>query len=333
MVHDAGADVRSARRRVGARLDDRWRLLRLLGVGGSSAVYEVIGSCGERAAVKLLSQRLPPATLALIASHEATLTRAVNHPGVVDMGSEVMTTDGAVYLPMELLVGETLEQRRRRAGGRLPLEVAIPIFDALLDIVAAAHESAIVHHDIKPSNVFLVWSGQVKLLDFGLARRAGHGCESSVWFGTPGFVAPEQARGEIGEAGGQADVWALGATMFFVLSGQHVHPAPTLAEEVALAASARARSLREAAPDLPAELIDVVDRALAFDREDRWSDVRALRAALPGAASVAERLSPERSGVHPRASSSASTVPAPSWAEAATGRLPAPLTVVTGTAC
>ena len=177
---------------------------------------------------------------------------------------------------------------------------AIPVFDGLLDIVAAAHDCTIVHHDIKPSNVFLVWSGQVKLLDFGLARRAGHGCETSVWFGTPGFVAPEQARGEVGEAGGQADVWALGATMFFVLSGEHVHPAPTLAEEVALAASTPARTLRDAAPDLPSSLVEVVDRALAFDRRDRWRDVRAMRAALPGADCLAERASPERSGVHRR---------------------------------
>jgi serine/threonine-protein kinase len=310
--------------RVGRPLDTQWRLLRLLGVGGSSAVYEVIGDRGERAAVKLLSQHdLPLATLVVLAAREAALTRAVDHPGVVDMSREVLTEDGSVYLPMELLVGETLEQRRRLAGGSLPAADALTIFDALLDVVAATHDRDIVHHDLKPSNVFLTWSGQVKLLDFGLARRGCADPLPSAWFGTPGFVAPELVRGELGRIDGRADVWSLGAAMFLVLSGQHVHPAPTCAEEVALAGTMPARSLQEASPDLPPGVVELVDRALAFDPDDRWADVRAMRAALADhVPATAPTPREAESGVHLAKCRAAHAGPESPWALAVTDTLP-----------
>jgi serine/threonine-protein kinase len=316
-------DVCAALRRLGKPLDEQWRLLRLLGLGGSSAVYEVIGRRGERAAAKVLLPRsLPTAMRARIAAHECALTRAVEHPGVVSMGGEVVTADGTVYLPMELLVGETLDQRRRRVGGRLAPEAILHAFDALLEILAAAHDRDVVHHDVKPSNVFLSWSGQVKLLDFGLARRGRCAELRLEWFGTPGFVAPEQARGEPAELGGQADVWSLGASMFIALSGEHVHVATTLAEEVWMAGAIRARSLEEAAPDLPRRLIEVVDRALAFDRHERWPDVRAMRAALPTPLSTRHVVPGAReSGVYSaRRGSTTPTGEAPSWQDPVTLR-------------
>jgi serine/threonine protein kinase len=211
----------------------------------------------------------------------------------------VLTSDGTVYLPMELLEGETLEQRRHRAGGKLAPGAALRIFDALLDIVAAAHDHAIVHHDIKPGNVFFTRSGRVKLMDFGLARQGSQSLAPTVWFGTPGFIAPEQARGQLSGADCRSDVWALGATLFVSLSGEAVHPAATAMAEVELAGTTPARSLREAAPGLPRHVVETVDRALAFDAEHRWPDVRDLRAALRGPAPVTVPPPREQgSGVH-----------------------------------
>ncbi len=277
-------------RRSGVELDPlerlgtvagEWSLVGLLGVGGTSAVYEAVGRHGERVAVKVLRRPdVAPGDLLREATREARLTRAVGHTGVVDVRAVGSQVDGSAYLVMGLLEGHTLENRRYECGGAIAYAAALPLFDALFDVVAAAHDRGIIHHDLKPGNVFLTRSGQVKLIDFGLARTGLELDQPSGWFGTPGFVAPEQARGEITKCDRRSDVWSLGATMFVVLSGHGVHVAHTHDAEVPLAAAYPARSLRAVAPELPAALVALVDRALAFEPGARWTDVRAMHTAL-----------------------------------------------------
>jgi serine/threonine-protein kinase len=160
-----------------------------------SAVYEGVHRNGHRAAIKILSSH-PSDGLGWRALQEALLANSVKHPGVVRVLDNDVAEDGSVYLVMELLEGETLEARRRRAGGRLSLGETLRLSDALLDVLGAAHDRGIVHRDVKPENVFLTSSGSLKMLDFGLAR-AGLRDESGKWWfvGTPGFMSPEQARG------------------------------------------------------------------------------------------------------------------------------------------
>ena len=98
--------------------------------------------------------------------------------------------------------------------------------------------------------------------------------------GTPAFMPPEQARGRWEQIDGRSDLWAVGATMFVALTGRQVHEGETVNEELLAAMTVPAQSLREAAPFLPAPLIDLVDRALAFEQDDRWSDARAMQAAV-----------------------------------------------------
>lgn len=274
-----------------------WTLERLLGVGGTAAVYEATALEGERAAVKVLARRgVDEATLRRDAGREARLTRAVPHSGVTRVLGEATCTDGSAAIVMELLHGHTLDERRCVNGGALALHAALPIFDAMLDVAGAAHDAGVIHHDIKPGNVFLTRDGGVKLIDFGLARRKRETHFVGGWFGTPGFVAPEQARGEaLRDCDSRADIWSLGATMFVVLSGHSVHPAMNHACEVSLAATRAARSLRTSAPDLPDALIEIVDRALAFEPTARWPSVRAMRAALREV--IASLLAPRPSGV------------------------------------
>jgi serine/threonine-protein kinase len=155
----------------------------------------------------------------------------------------------------------------------------------VLDVLAAAHAQGIVHRDLKPENLFLTRSGAVKVLDFGIARLrelhvASDATVSRASLGTPGFMPPEQARGRSQEIDGRTDVWALGATMFMLLTGRHVHEAATVNEQLLAAMTLPAPTVRSLVPDAPHAVARVVDRALAFDKADRWADAREMSLAV-----------------------------------------------------
>src|SRR5262249_55038520 len=141
---------------------------------------------------------------------------------------------------------------------------------------------------VKPDNVFLTTSGEVKVLDFGIGRFFESSDPTSATrsgraVGTPAFMAPEQALGRTREVDGRTDLFAVGAMMFHLASRQLVHEAETGGELLAYAATRRARSLGSVAPDLPRDVIDLVDRALAFEKTARWSDAGEMRAAVRAA--------------------------------------------------
>lgn len=269
-----------AKTRIGQRLKDTWLLVRLLGVGGASAVYEAVNDRGRKAAVKIMWQqgicKVPTTELA---AHEALLASTVAHPGVVRVLDYDFTDDGSSFLVMELLEGETLDQRRRRKGGTLPLDEALPIFEQLLDVLAFAHDRGVVHRDVKPDNVFITRFNQVKVLDFGLAVAGWEQREAGPWFGTPGFMPPEQARAEWSEVDTRSDLWAVAATFYTVLTGRLVHDASTLDGLV------RAAQTSEVDPTplmaaVPTRVVDVLTRALSMDKDDRWPSARSMLLAL-----------------------------------------------------
>ena len=157
-IHPSVSDV--AQSRVGTRIKGKWRVDKLLGVGGMGAVYAATHRNGSRVALKILHPQLSMlGDIRARFAREGYVANAVNHPGVVRVLDDDETEDGAAFLVMELLEGETADARARRLGGRLPLEDALTIADGLLDVLAAAHASGIVHRDIKPENVFLTKDG------------------------------------------------------------------------------------------------------------------------------------------------------------------------------
>ncbi len=300
-LHPSLSDV--AQSRVGTRIKEKWRVDKLLGVGGMGAVYSATHDRnGSRVALKVLHPQLSMlGDIRARFAREGYVANAVNHPGVVRVLDDDVTEDGAAFLVMELLEGETADARLRRLGGRLSFEDVGLLADGLLDVLAAAHASGIVHRDVKPENVFLTKNGMVKVLDFGIARlravsMGGEDFDSSsaagasaqhhlrtrtgVTIGTPAFMPPEQALGRTDDVDASSDLWAVGATMFMLLSGRIVHDAKTHMEVVIAAATAQAKSLAQVAPDAPKSLVDVVDRALAFKKEDRWPSARAMQTAL-----------------------------------------------------
>ena len=209
--------------RVGTVVRAKWRLDRVLGVGGMGVVYAATHRNGKRVALKMLHPELSSHAEARARFvREGYVANAIEHRGVVSVLDDDVTEDGEAFLVMELLEGETLDARCERAGGVLEPAALLPLVDEVLDVLAAAHARGVVHRDVKPENVFLTAEGAVKLVDFGIARMlelAGGsvGTRTGVAMGTPGYMAPEQALGETSKIGPATDVYAVGAMMFALL--------------------------------------------------------------------------------------------------------------------
>ncbi len=277
-----------ARQRLGTVVRGKYRLERVLGIGGMGTVYEARHRNGARFALKLLHPEL--STRESVRKRfqlEGYSANAVGHGAVRVMDDDV-TEDGAAFLVMDLLAGASVETiaARAQATGQLSVAIAAAIVSATLDTLEAAHEQRIVHRDIKPANLFVTNEGQVRVLDFGIAR-ALDGIEgqslqtgSGMPLGTPSFMAPEQALGKIEDIDARTDVWAAGATLFTLLSGRVVHDANTAAGTLVKAATEPAPSLSSAAPGVAPAVAGVVDRALAFDQKERWASAGAMKQAL-----------------------------------------------------
>lgn len=320
-VTDSEQLRRAALTRVGTLVQGKWSLVRLLGVGGSAAVYEAEHRNGRRVAIKMLHPKYAGEQGAQRRFlQEAYAANRVQHPDVVQVYDDGVDEHGNVFLVSELLRGSSLAELQREQGGALPPATAVKLVCAALKPLAAAHATGVVHRDLKPANLFWCEGGAVKLLDFGIARIAeapGGGSlqtATGTWLGTPAFVAPEQARGRWTDVDERSDVWAMGATLFTLLSGQFVYRAETMNEQLGLAMTTPARSLASVGAFAPA-LVDVVDRALEFDQAQRFPNAAAMLQAL---VDVQSKLNDEPVAVHTLASVSP-RLPASSWLRARWG--------------
>jgi serine/threonine-protein kinase len=270
-------------------LRGKYRLDRVLGMGGMATVYAATHRNGNEFAVKVLhpdlSLRSELRTRFLREGHAAS---AVKHPGAVTDLDDDVAEDGSAFLVMELLRGESVEILGERRGNQLPLNLVVGIGIQLLDVLAAAHAHGVIHRDIKPANLFLTHHGQLKVLDFGIARlrdmAASQATQTGMMMGTPAFMAPEQAMAKTSEIDAQTDVWAAGASMFTLASGRLVHEAENAQQIMIRAATTPAPTLASVLPDAPPLLCEVIDRALAFEKTERWSGAAAMREALLSAA-------------------------------------------------
>jgi len=271
--------------RVGTTVQGKYRIDRLLGIGGTAAVYAATHRNGHRVAIKfLLDHLLDDSDIYHLFSREAYVANRVGHPGAVQVLDDDEDVDGCVFLIMPLIEGETLRARWERAHKRLPLaEVGILIAD-LLDVLGTAHAKGVVHRDIKPENLFVNTAAQIRVLDFGIARRTGAEATTLTmtgrFIGTPAFMPPEQALGNREAIGPHSDLWAVGATMFTLLSGTTVHEAEHTGAQLAAAATQHARSIAMVLPDLAPSIVQFVDKALQFEPCDRWPSAPSMRDAL-----------------------------------------------------
>ena len=285
----AGEETRlaEASARIGTTLRGKWRLDELLGLGGMAAVYAATHRNGIRGAVKVLDPVVGRnESMRERFLREGYLANSVDHPAAVLVLDDDTTEDGSVYLVMELLEGRTLESLAEIAGGKLPAREVCAAMAQLLDALAHAHARGIVHRDIKPDNLFVTTAGALKVLDFGIARLLESELALSVTqtgspMGTPAFMSPEQARGRSKHVDAQSDLYSVGATMFTLLSGELVHGKDvTISEYVAATFTTQARSVAAVAPEVPAPIVAVVDRALRLEKTERWSSANEMLAGL-----------------------------------------------------
>lgn len=267
--------------RVGAVLGGKWRLERLLGVGGMAAVYAARHTIGRLDAIKILHPEIArSAELRARFVQEAHAVNRLQHPGAVAIQDLDTTPDGEPFMVMELLDGEPLSAYARRRGTLDPAEI-LRYADDLLDVLAAAHAQGIIHRDVKPDNLFILRDGRLKVLDFGIARmREGSPAElktrTGATLGTVSYMPPEQITGKKIDA--RADLFAVGATMFRLITDRRLHEARSEQELLVKMATQQAPPLASVAPAAPREICLVVDRALAFDREQRYPDARTMQA-------------------------------------------------------
>ncbi|MCC6897734.1 MAG: serine/threonine protein kinase [Polyangiaceae bacterium] len=258
----------------------------MIGVGAMAAVYKATHRNGNEVAIKVLhAEASRDEGIRKRFQREGYVANRVKHRGAVTVFDDDVTPGGSAFLVMELLHGENVEARRERLGGFVPLPEVLGIADQVLDVLTAAHGQGIIHRDIKPENLFLTSEGVVKVLDFGIARLRSSQHDTSLtmvgaMLGTPGFLSPEQARGMTSAVDHQTDIWGVGATLFTLLCGQHVQEARTADESMVLAATTPARSLASVLSALDPGVVAMVDRALAWDKRDRFPDAMSMQAEL-----------------------------------------------------
>ena len=285
----------AAAQRVGSNIKGKWHLDALLGLGGMAAVYAATHRNGQRAALKImhldLAREVPVVDQFI---REAYVANKVGHPAVVRVIDDDLTEADEPFLVMELLEGETVRDLWRRTGRALPMKQALHIAERILDCLAACHGAGIVHRDLKPANVFLTKAGELKLLDFGVAReresrssaeRSGAG----LALGTPAYMSPEQAKGLVDKLDGRSDIFSIGALLHALITGRRIHRGKSEKESLQLAASQPVPPVASVAPELPVEVQRLIDKALAWEPKDRFSDARAMQSAVLSAMSVADR--------------------------------------------
>src|SRR3954454_5886328 len=248
----------SARDRLGQTLCGKYHLDEVMGVGGTAVVFRATQRDGSHVAVKLLQDYLCKSRdISRRFMREAYLANLLEHPGTVRVLDDDVDEQGVAFLVLELLEGETLEERRVRLGGRLAVDEVLGYIDRLLEVLELAHDKQIVHRDIKPSNLFLTKDGVLKVLDFGIARildeqGGATATKTGQMIGTPAFMPPEQALSKPREIDQQTDIWSVGATMFTLISGELVHVAEGSSEHLVKAATLHARSVARVLPGVPA---------------------------------------------------------------------------------
>ena len=269
------------------RTISHYRLEGEIGRGGMGVVYRATDlRLGRAVALKML---LPGATtdgdrLRRFAL-EARAASALNHPHIVTI-YDIEEADGTLFLAMEFVDGLPLD--RLLARGPLAIPDALTYTIHIASALEAAHASGIVHRDVKPANVIITADGRAKVLDFGLAKlfHSGPAVETATalatgpgaMVGTPGYMAPEQIEG--GAVDARADVFALGATLYEMVSGRRPFAGKSALALVTSILHDAPPPLRSVRPEAPAALQSIVDRALAKDPSARYADASEMRAEL-----------------------------------------------------
>jgi eukaryotic-like serine/threonine-protein kinase len=291
-----------------------YRVLEIVGGGGMGVVYKAEDlKLGRRVALKFLPEELVTDAVTLQRfEREARVASSLNHPNICTI-YEFGEHEGQPFLVMELLEGETLRELISRAavspGGvkaQIPLQKMLDIAVQITDGLDAAHQKGIIHRDIKPANIFLTTQGQVKILDFGLAKLTAAASEAAeelgddgggtqihpqrdiaiehsltrtgMAMGTAGYMSPEQVRSE--QLDGRTDLFSFGLILYEMATGQRAFSGNTAAILKDAILNHTPAPVNEGNSTLPAKLVTTIDKALEKNREKRYQSAAEMRADL-----------------------------------------------------
>ena len=266
---------------IGKRLVARYKIEAELGSGGMGVVYQAHDEKLEReVAIKVLRTGLPIGQESQARFRREALTLAkLNHAHIAAV-HDVTEEEGVDLIVMELVPGESMAARLQQ--GALPIKEATSLVLQVAEALEEAHEQGVIHRDLKPANVVITAKGQVKVLDFGLARLLGavdaRQTASGEVMGTPLYMSPEQAVGQ--QADVRSDLWALGVTYYESLAGKPPFPGENIFEILRAVTDAPARPLREVRPDAPVLAEQITARALEKDPDLRYQHARDFAADL-----------------------------------------------------
>jgi serine/threonine-protein kinase len=268
-------------------IDDRYKVVRRLGEGGMSYVYQGRDQVENTdVAMKVLTPRLAtdPGSMERL-KREALLARRFDHPNVCRILHVGETADGMLYLIMPYLRGESLNDAETRRGP-YPVEEAVMLLVQACQGLQHAHDVGVIHRDLKPENIMLVPDDSVPggiravVMDFGLGKAIQPDPElvrlthTGIILGTPEFMSPEQVRGDTTD--GRSDIFSLGVVAFELFTGQLPFAGRTSQESMMARLRGKPRSARSVRPGLPARAEAVLMRALALRTDQRYQSMRAF---------------------------------------------------------
>ena len=271
---------------IGKTLDGLYTVRELIGTGGMANVYKaVVGPGGPVpegtvVAVKVLRQELMhDPDLVRRFKNESKAISLLNHPNIVKV-YDVSVSENLQYIVMEYVDGMTLREYLNERGGKLTSRETVHFISQILKALDHAHRNGVVHRDIKPQNIMLLDNGQLRMMDFGIARisRAENQLTGGKAMGSVHYISPEQAKGD--ETDFTSDIYSVGVMMYEMLSGHLPFDADDVVEVAIKQISDKPQSLQELAPNVPHGLVEITERAMAKRPDNRYASAAEMLSAL-----------------------------------------------------
>ena len=266
---------------IGKKLDGRYLIEGLIGVGGMANVYRGKDTqTGNAVAVKVLKPELMDnEELVRRFKNESKAISILNHPNIVKV-YDVSVSDKMQYIVMEYVDGITLKEYLKQRGGALSWKETVHFAMQILAALDHAHNKGIIHRDVKPQNIMLLADGSIKMMDFGIARfsRAQSQTVSDKAIGSVHYISPEQAKGDKTDA--RTDIYSVGVMLYEMLSGHLPFDGNGAVSIAIMQISEKPRPLAEVAPNVPEGLRQITEKAMNKSPDERYQSAREMLEAI-----------------------------------------------------
>ena len=264
---------------IGKKLDGLYEIQAQIGAGGMANVYRAVDlRTQQTVAVKILKEEfIHDQELVRRFKNESKAISILNHENIVKV-YDVSVSDKLQYIVMEHIDGITLKQYLNERGGKITWRETIHFIGQILGALRHAHENGVVHRDVKPQNIMMLPNGQLKMMDFGIARisRAENQLIAGKAMGSVHYISPEQAKNDLTDA--KSDIYSVGVMMYEMLSGRLPFVSDNVVEVAIKQISDKPAPLGEIAPDVPKALVEITEHAMAKQPSERYASVADMQA-------------------------------------------------------